>query len=375
MKEIWEDVTIEVGLPVGEGGTPLSDVIDLHVALLPHFRHQEDAFNEEVSALRTALYDGSLTRDDHSKQIPADGLATYAQTLWESVATNTPDTRALPGVDVYPDRNGDGFYTGEDFSIVAGFRCDEAFSDKLAEASGEIANMLDLVEEGSRIDNLGQKADDLVKGTLQDYDESTTDYVDEPVYERKRKELEVILDTALNTVFMKNVAILAREALSMFKSSVADDLPADFALHSADNKFVRTAKESVRPGSAWTFESERVDLLNMMKEIAAQQRKLIDTQVTASNQQSKAIQFLRMQHAQMQAVQQQALGGGVGQWNLGAAYRPPDSNVNLSLAYQQGRTNLQVSMVPDESSSLLGPSGFTAGVGPGNLGMSLNVNF
>ena len=82
-----------------------------------------------------------------------------------------------------------------------------------------------------------------------------------------------------------------------------------------------------------------------------------------------------MQQAQMQAVQQQALGGGVGQWNVGAAYRPPDSIVNLSLAYQQGRTNVQVSMVPDESSSLLGPTGFTEGVGPGNLGLSFNVNF
>lgn len=354
---------------------PLSEVVDLHVSLFPHFRHQEEAFNKEVSALRSGLFDGTLAREDHSKQVPGDGLATYAQALWESVATNASNTGALPGVDVYPDRSGDGFYTGEDFAIVAGYRCDEAFSDKLAEASGEIANMLDQVEGGTRIDSLGQKSDDIVKRTLQEYDEATTDYVDEPVYERKRKELEVILDTALNTVFMKNLSIIGREALSTFKSSVAGEIPADFALHSTDNKFVRMAKESVRPGSAWSFESERVDLLNMMKEIAAQQRKLIDTKMNASDQQSKALHFLRMQHAQMRAVQQQALGGGVGQWNLGAAYRPPDSNVNLSLAYQQGRTNLQVSMVPDESSSLLGPSGFTAGVGPGNLGLSLNVNF
>lgn len=353
---------------------PLSEAIDVHVSLFPHFRHQMESFEKEVSALRTGLFDGSLARDDHSKQVPGDGLATYAQSLWESVVWNATRASALPGDDYHPDL-GEGFDAGEDFAIVAGFRCDEAFSDKLAEASGEIANMLDQVEAGNRIDNLGQKADGIFNSTLQEYDEATTDYVDEPVYERKRKELEVILDTALSTVFMKNVSIIGREALSTFKSSVAGEIPADFALHSTDNKFVKMAKESVRPGSGWSFESERIDLLNMMKEIAAQQRKLIDTKMNASNQQSKAIHFLRMQHAQMQAVQQQALGGGVGQWNLGAAYRPPDSNVNLSLAYQQGRTNLQVSMVPDESSSLLGPSGFTAGVGPGNLGLSLNVNF
>lgn len=341
--------------------------------MLPHIRHQEEIFNERVTTLRNGLYDGTIVTDEHSKQIPADGFSTYAHTMWDSVATNT-DTRALPATDVF-DRKPDDFYAGEDFAIVAGFRCDEAFSAQLAEASGEIADLLDQVEGGNRVDDLGRTCDSIVEKTLQEYDVQTTDFVDEPVYERKRKELEVILDTALNTVYMKNIAIIVREALAAFKAAIAEDMPADFALYNADSKFVKQAKEGVRTGSAWTFDTERLDLQKMMQEISAQQRKLIDTQVTASQQQSKAIQFLRMQHAQMQAVQQQALGGGVGQWNLGAAYRPPDSNVNLSLAYQQGRTNLQVSMVPDESSSLLGPTGFTAGVGPGNLGMSFNVNF
>jgi hypothetical protein len=73
-------------------------------------------------------------------------------------------------------------------------------------------------------------------------------------------------------------------------------------------------------------------------------------------------------------MQQQSFGGSAGQWNVGAAYRPPDTNINASLSYQQGRTNIQISMVPDESASLLGPNGFTAGVGPGNLGLSFNIN-
>ncbi len=65
----------------------------------------------------------------------------------------------------------------------------------------------------------------------------------------------------------------------------------------------------------------------------------------------------------------------MGQWNVGAAYRPPDTNINASLSYQQGRTNIQISMVPDESASLLGPNGFTGGVGPGNLGLSFNIGY
>ena len=34
-------------------------------------------------------------------------------------------------------------------------------------------------------------------------------------------------------------------------------------------------------------------------------------------------------------------GGQGGKWNVGAAYRPPDTNINLSGSYQQGRTNIQ----------------------------------
>ena len=43
-------------------------------------------------------------------------------------------------------------------------------------------------------------------------------------------------------------------------------------------------------------------------------------------------------------------------------------------AYQQGRCNLQVSMVPDEGANLLGPNGFTNGVGPANLGLSFQIH-
>ena len=74
------------------------------------------------------------------------------------------------------------------------------------------------------------------------------------------------------------------------------------------------------------------------------------------------------------ARQAQYTGGQGGKWNLGAAYRPPDTNINLSGSYNQGRTNLQISMVPDEGANLLGPNGFTNGVGPANLGLSFNIN-
>jgi hypothetical protein len=260
--------------------------------------------------------------------------------------------------------------------IVAAYRCDEVFSTLLAEASGEVADLHDRVDEGVKVDGLGATCERIIAGTLQRYEAEATDFAAEPVFERKRRELEAILDTGLNAVYLRQLQILREEGIRAFRASLDDDLPADYAIFAADAAFVAAAKAGQRPASAalWPYASERADLQAMLSEIAAQRRKLVATQVTASEQQSQAIQFLQMQHAQMRAVQQQALGGGVGQWSLGAAYRPPDSNVNVSVGYQQGRTNVQISMVPDESASLLGPDGFTSGVGLGNLALSFNLN-
>jgi hypothetical protein len=107
------------------------------------------------------------------------------------------------------------------------------------------------------------------------------------------------------------------------------------------------------------------------------------------------MQYLQMQQQQLQAIQQQVQGAS-SPWNIGAAYRIPDSNINLSCTYQQGRANVQISCVPDESVPLLGPNGsdilyyvllyitdcliastwigFTQGVTPGNIGLSFNIN-
>lgn len=43
-----------------------------------------------------------------------------------------------------------------------------------------------------------------------------------------------------------------------------------------------------------------------------------------------------------QALQNQLYGGQPSPWNFGAAYRIPDTNINLSATYQQGKANLQV---------------------------------
>lgn len=67
-------------------------------------------------------------------------------------------------------------------------------------------------------------------------------------------------------------------------------------------------------------------------------------------------------------------------WNVGVAYRIPDTTFNLQGSYQQGRVNVQLSCLLVYSISLavlgpkfavLGPDRFTNSFAPGNFCLSL----
>merc|ERR1719183_1028785 len=107
--------------------------------------------------------------------------------------------------------------------------------------------------------------------------------------------------------------------------------------------------------------------------MGASSRQAAEVQLKSAQQQSTAMQYLQQQQQMIQQLQMQ-LYGQTSPWNVGVAYRIPDTNFNLNGSYQQGRANVQLSCVPDEYAPMLGPNGFTNGVGPGNLGLSVNLS-
>merc|ERR1712232_1521242 len=112
----------------------------------------------------------------------------------------------------------------------------------------------------------------------------------------------------------------------------------------------------------------------MGNDLASASKKLTEVQVKAGQQQSTAMQYLQQQQQMIQQLQMQ-LYGQSSPWNVGVAYRIPDTNFNVQGSYQSGRTSVSLSCVPDEYAPMLGPNGFTNGVGPGNLGLSVNLSF
>lgn len=367
-EELWQSYSTDASM---------CDFFDVIVVPFPHMRHREDEFRTMCSSFGARIADPKssdyLIETPYSKGIPADSCVVFARGVWESLSTSSGRgaSQSAAGGDSISARD----VEGADESLIAAYRCNEAFSEALQIASDKTDAFRQPLDDGDKVDGLGQKMEEVMNEALQCYDDGAEEFADEPIHSRKRRELSSILDTSLHALFLKQIQLLRENALAHFKSATSsEDMPSDFAFFTADSLFSREAEESKRPGSGWSYNNERTDLQNMMQEISTQRKRLLTSQVAAAQQHANAMQYLQVQQAHLQAMQQQSFGGSPGQWNIGAAYRPPDTNINASLSYQQGRTNIQISMVPDESASLLGPNGFTAGVGPGNLGLSFNIN-
>ena len=236
-----------------------------------------------------------------------------------------------------------------------------------------------IMDQGTVVDDLGQRADTICNQALQAFAQQAPDAgsdVNQAVlYDRKLRELDAAIDAPLQVLYLRQLAYLRDAALQRFRTSTKTTGVSEYeAMLQADSQFVAQAEQATRPGAAdWDYSVERSFLQAVMNNLAETSRKAQDAAISASQQQQTAMQFLQSQQQMIQQLQMQ-LYGQSSPWNVGVAYRIPDTNFNLQGTYQQGRANVQLSCVPDEYAPFLGPNGFTNGVGPGNLGLSLNLS-
>jgi hypothetical protein len=236
----------------------------------------------------------------------------------------------------------------------------------------------DIVEGGKVVANFGSAAEQIGNQALQDFcaaaPEAGDDEAKAAAYERKMQELEAAVDAPLHVLYMKQLAYLRETALERYRASMQTTGASDYdAMLQADSQFVQEAEEACREGADWDYSAERSFLQAVMGNLAESSRKTMEVQMNNAQQQQTTMQFLQSQQQMIQQLQMQ-LYGQTSPWNMGMAYRIPDTNFNLQGTYQQGRANVQLSCVPDEYAPFLGPNGFTNGVGPGNLGLSLNLS-
>jgi len=255
---------------------------------------------------------------------------------------------------------------------------------------------------GVTVADFGVKADTIVNKALEEFASNVPEDTDtdtessgdnnnnDNLYETKLEQIDAALDAPLQVLYLKQLQLLREQALLNYRSATkvtgtsGQSGTSEYeAMLQADAYFVREAESSTRDEAAslsgdyvdggWDFSSERIALQSVMNRLAESGNKATEIQLQSAQSQQTAMAFLQNQAQMIQQLQQQ-LYGQTSPWNVGVAYRIPDTNFNLQGSYQQGKTNLQLSCVPDEYAPFLGPNGFTNGVGPGNLGLSLNLS-
>ncbi|KAL7530011.1 hypothetical protein ACHAWF_003204 [Thalassiosira exigua] len=304
----------------------------------------------------------------------ASGLGGVA--AWSSRRTGRATGVPSLGSVVLSTPRGGGAAADEYEAELEGAKCAaiEKASRKIEEARRKI------VDESSSVDDFGSKADEICSAAIEEFarsapaESSSSSGPNASTYARKLRELDEALDAPLHVLYLRQLALLREKALASYRSSKGASSSSDYeAVLAADALFLRGAEASSRPGSSWTHDAERTALRAVLSDLASSSKKAQEVQVKSSREQSTAMQFLQQQQQMIQQLQMQ-LYGQSSPWNVGVAYRVPDTNFNLQGNYQQGRATVQLSCVPDEYAPMLGPNGFTNGVGPGNLGLSLNLS-
>lgn len=260
-------------------------------------------------------------------------------------------------------------------SVPAGGSLESAKAAALQSAVAKIDELrTQIVDGSSAVSDFGTKSGAILSGALEKFAEDASESSSSSGYDRGVDEIASAVDAQLHVLYLRQLALLRENALQKYRSAAKSSGSSEYeAMLQADAQFAREAEESTRDGSDWDYTGERSFLQAVMNNIAESGKKAMDIQMKSAQQQQTAMSFLQSQQQMIQQLQQQ-LYGQSSPWNVGVAYRIPDTNFNLQGSYQQGRANIQLSCVPDEYAPMLGPNGFTNGVGPGNLGLSLNLS-
>lgn len=257
--------------------------------------------------------------------------------------------------------------------------CESVKCEILEKVSSQIDDMRrSIIEEGSCIPTFGVRSDTLCNQAIEEFASNAPSPADDAlsasIYDQKLEELESAIDAPLQVLYLRQLALIREKALQKYHAAAKTTEASNYeAMITSDSLFTQEAEEATREGSDWDYAAERTHMQTVMNDLASSGKKLVDVQLKSAQQQSTAMQYLQQQQQMIQQLQMQ-LYGQTSPWNIGVAYRIPDTNFNLNGSYQQGRANLQLSCVPDEYAPMLGANGFTNGVGPGNLGLSVNLS-
>eukprot|EP00929_Paragymnodinium_shiwhaense_P031041 TRINITY_DN17479_c0_g1_i1.p1 TRINITY_DN17479_c0_g1~~TRINITY_DN17479_c0_g1_i1.p1 ORF type:complete len:314 (-),score=82.11 TRINITY_DN17479_c0_g1_i1:55-996(-) len=225
----------------------------------------------------------------------------------------------------------------------------------LQEALAKVRPMEAEVSQGKLVRSFGKKAEDIVTTASARAGKAA-------------KEVEVVLDGLLRSLFLRQLALLRHRAL---------ELPADrrrpaTALEKADELFASSASDLVRPGSDWSFEADREALKTDLYALLNRDAELLKQRRQMEAMRRSGMDVVGKARHQLERLGEALYGlGGGSPWMLWTTHRLPGTQYMVTGSYQPGRANIEFSPV-QTADPVTAEAGFVEGLTSKNLGLSFN---
>ena len=226
----------------------------------------------------------------------------------------------------------------------------------LKSAMREVENLREKIGRGEVVDKFGDKAQKIMDGALKNTGGQCAD-------------LEVALDGVLHSLFLQQLMSLRQKVVAQHRQLTSFD-----TLQKASKEFTKTAEKLVRPGSSWSFETDRQALEGELEGQFRRDAALVEERARAARTQQATVDVIAKLQSQMEMLQQKAQAGrgGGGPMEFHCSTRVPNTPLQIVGKYREGRAHIELNLSPDKD-PVNAEAGFVAG-GPANVGMSFNLN-
>lgn len=266
-----EDCNTLLGTRSQEGSVgikKISDLFDLEFALFPHYLFHKQSFERTAASLKDRFREPTsddylFTEDKYSNPTPAMEISLHLTQVWEKL-----------GIESY-------LVTAPENEMNATFHCDNCYEQALTTYYSRTREWKRKTEEGRIIQNFGKESTELRNEILAIYDNEASQYKGTKAFERKRKSLVERIQLDMYTIYSKLLQKLKEVSFDIFRESlshiqISDNVEKDVnkAIKAADKYFCSRAELLKCKGTSWQYDSERKELLSVMRENATERLQL-----------------------------------------------------------------------------------------------------
>jgi protein SEY1 len=200
-----DNIWASIAKPEAAKNTSVSDYFDLDFYALPHKVLDPEGFKNGGRELKRRFKDGDLYRDEYKRGIAADGFASYAESVWETV-------RANKELDIPTQKE-----------MLAHVRCEQIAreaADKVEQALTPLRAVL-LTPRPFAVTGLYASMLAAVNDAVQEYSEAANRY-SQPVAEMKAFDLHNKLSSECKELYDAQATVVSDAAVAKFRRAIAE---------------------------------------------------------------------------------------------------------------------------------------------------------